>query len=78
MLSRVFAFRKPFCEIRITFPFLKNEFGLQSVMRFIWMNKIEKSCLLFTICIYCIQDSETSFNYTVCVFGVAATVLQHN
>ena len=45
------------------------------IMHFIWMNKLEKSCLVFTISIYCIQDSETSFNYSVCKFGVAATVL---
>ena len=48
------------------------------IMHFIWMNKLEKSWLVFTICIYCFQDSETLFNYSVCICGVAATVLQYN
>lgn len=48
------------------------------IMHFIWLNKLEKSSLLFTIFTYCFQDSETSFNYSVCICGVAATVLQYN
>lgn len=47
-------------------------------MHLIWMNKLENSCLVFTICIYRFQDSEASFNYSVCICGVAATVLQYN
>ena len=34
------------------------------IIHFIWMNKLEKSWLVFTICIYYFQDSETSFNYS--------------
>ena len=49
------------------------------IMHFIWMNKLEKSCLVFTICIYCIQIQKLHLTTQyVCIFGVAETVLQYN